>query len=100
MKGSWKLWIAIIALTFLLGFIFWAQFGYESTIVIYEEAEEVAGRAEGPGALSAEKPLAAPAPEIPLWFTAVQWTAIVAAIGLEIYVIYIVVIYWRRRQHY
>ncbi len=98
MRNPWKLWVAIVILTVLLGFIFWVQFGYESTVIIYVEGEEVAEQARAPEVAPAEKPATAPAPEIPPWLMSVWWSAIVIAVGLAAYIIYQELVYRRRHR--
>jgi len=48
MLRPWTLWLATVVLIFLLGFVFWVQFGYERTIVVYEEVEEVNRASKSP----------------------------------------------------
>lgn len=101
MKRPYRLWLAIVVLSVTLGFLFWAQWGYESTtIVIYDQSEEIVERVIGPQVASAEEPATAPTPEIPPWFTAVRWGAIIIASGLVIYVVYLELTYRRRRRSY
>lgn len=100
MQRPWKLWIAIVVLGSVLTFVFWAQFGYENTMVIYEEGEEIAESARAPQAFSAEESTTAPAAEAPLWFTSVRWSAIIVVIGLVIYALYLELSYRRSQRRY
>jgi len=101
MKRPFRLWLAIIALSFVLGFLFWVQWGYENTtIVIYDESEELAESLIAPQVASVEEPTTAPAQEIPTWFPVVQWSAIAIASGLVIYVVYLELVYRRKRRSY
>jgi hypothetical protein len=99
MLKMWRLWLAIVVLSVLLGFIFWAEVGFDSTVIIYDEGEAIGERAEAPQVAAAEEAAPVPEPETPLWFTAVRWGAIVIAAGSLIYIVYLGWTYWRRRGH-
>lgn len=98
MLRPWTLWLATVVLIFLLGFVFWVQFGYERTIVIYEEVEELTEEVRAPQVASAEEEAAAPIAQIPVWLASVQWSAIAVAAGLFVYIIYLELVYRRRRR--
>ena len=98
MLRPWTLWLATVVLIFLLGFVFWVQFGYERTIVVYEEVEEAVEEVRAPQVASAEEATTAPTPQIPLWLTSLQWSAVAVAAGLFVCVIYLELAYRRRRR--
>jgi len=104
MKRPVRLWFAIIAFSFVLGFLFWMQWGYENpTITLYEETEEPEESGElimAPQAAPAEERAAAPATENPTWVPVVRWGSIIIASCLAIYVVYLELIYRRRSGSY
>ena len=100
MQALWKLWLAIVVLGVVLGFIFWAEVGYDSTIVIYDEGEELGERAEAPRIAAAEETVPVPVAEAPVWLTTLEWTAIGIGACSFLYIVYLGSSYWRRRRSY
>ena len=101
MKRPFRLWLAVIALCVVLGFLFWLQWGYENTtIIIHDESEELVESVMTPQVASVEEPITESPSGIPLWSTVGRWSAIVIAVGFLIYIIYLELTYRRRRRGY
>ena len=102
-----KLWVALGLFSAFLGafvgFWLWAEFGFESTVIIYETAEgravqsKASAEVDTAEAGTAEGEFIA-APALPSWVLPARWGSMSAAAAAVIYIAYLEAVHRRGQR--